>query len=170
MTDTVSRVESIMAFYSGFTQFMENAVPSLARSFLRACGKAARSCFTCRENWEDFCSLPGSPRDSSWVPQLQLESKGIRWGRCFWIQIHQTWQEERSKRSRGGITEAVALQTYCNPDELSFADYSWHEKHRGPLAKKLFEITPKIENFQFVAVCCTGDTEQGICISWAVKV
>lgn len=140
MMDTVSRVESIMALYSGFTQFMESAVPSLGRSFVRSQGEklmeAALSCFPCRENLEELCSLPSTPRDPSCVPQLQLENKGITWGRCFWIRIHQIWQEERSQMSRGGITEAVASQTYCNSNKFSFADHSCWEKHQGPSARK----------------------------------
>lgn len=39
MMDTVSRVESIMALYSGFAQFVENEVPSLARSFFKGLGQ-----------------------------------------------------------------------------------------------------------------------------------
>lgn len=69
MMDAVSRGESIMALYSGFTQFVENAVPSLARSFVRAQGKkimeAALAGFPCRENLEEACSLPGTPRNAS---------------------------------------------------------------------------------------------------------
>lgn len=67
--DTVSRVESIMALYSGFAQFVENAVPSLARSFVRVWDRklieAALACFPCRENLEELCSLPGTPKDPS---------------------------------------------------------------------------------------------------------
>lgn len=69
MMDTASRVESILALHPGSTQFSERAVPSLARSFVRTRGKklmeAARSCFPCRENQEELCSLPGTPRDPS---------------------------------------------------------------------------------------------------------
>lgn len=69
MMDTVSRVESIMALYSGFAQFVENEVPSLARSFLRVWDrklmKAALTCFPCKENLEELCSLLGTPKDPS---------------------------------------------------------------------------------------------------------